>query len=517
MGGSIGAASINYATADGTGVAGKDYTAASGTFTWANGDATDRTITVPITDEQLYNGDLVFTVVLSQPGGTATLGIPSQTTVTINDNDNPPQPTLTLTNPPDGLAIAQGSTLPLTADVSDPGGILDHVEFYAGTQYLGQVYAPGPYVLNVNAPNAGTYSITAVAIDSQDRQSVSETHALVVVPYDANSAAPSVSILTDVNNRSLAAGSVLNLSASAFLSSGAPLQRVSFYADGVLFASFDGAGNVLSSTTPTTPRAAVHRDASGTSTVFAAGYQLPGASKLVNLIAVALTQAGTSQISSPVSVQAVATTDHPPQVAFSGASTASVHTNAAVTVPVTITDPATGGADGAVTRVEYYVNNQKVKDSAAAPYTLGFTPTQPGSYVLTAIATDSAGLAGVSAPVTIQAVEIPDVGVTALGGGDVAAGGKAKVRFTRTGTDTSSALTVRYKAAGTATKGVDYQAPAGTVTIPAGATSAKVKLKTLPGAAAGGSRQVVIKLLPSADGSYNLGTPAKAKVTIIGH
>ena len=48
-GGSDGAVGVDYATADGTAVAGAYYTAASGTLSWADGDTADKTFTVTIT------------------------------------------------------------------------------------------------------------------------------------------------------------------------------------------------------------------------------------------------------------------------------------------------------------------------------------------------------------------------------------------------------------------------------------------------------------------------------------
>lgn len=81
------------------------------------------------------------------------------------------------------------------------------------------------------------------------------------------------------------------------------------------------------------------------------------------------------------------------------------------------------------------------------------------------------------------------------------------------GGDLSSALTVRYRVGGSAIGGVDYQTLPGTVTIPAGAVSAKVEVKPLPGAdLAGGSKTVKLKL--TAGEGYFLTEPVKATVTL---
>ena len=47
-------------------VAGQDFTATSGTLTWLDGDTTDRQITVPLTNDGVYEGDELFSVVLPQ-------------------------------------------------------------------------------------------------------------------------------------------------------------------------------------------------------------------------------------------------------------------------------------------------------------------------------------------------------------------------------------------------------------------------------------------------------------------
>jgi hypothetical protein len=85
-GGSSGAVSVAYATANGTATAGADYTATSGTLNFADGQ-TSQTITVPVIDDTLVEGNETFSVALSSPGGGATLGSPAAATVTIVDND----------------------------------------------------------------------------------------------------------------------------------------------------------------------------------------------------------------------------------------------------------------------------------------------------------------------------------------------------------------------------------------------------------------------------------------------
>jgi DNA-binding beta-propeller fold protein YncE len=75
---------VNYATADGTAVAGRDYTASSGTLTFAPG-VTSETIRVPILGDGVVQSGLNFTLTLSNPQA-ATLSR-SQAVGTITDSD----------------------------------------------------------------------------------------------------------------------------------------------------------------------------------------------------------------------------------------------------------------------------------------------------------------------------------------------------------------------------------------------------------------------------------------------
>jgi endoglucanase len=78
-GGSSGAVTVAYATANGTAVAGTVYAAASGTLSWASGDATAKTFAVTIDSSPAFSGTDSFTVQLSGATGGATLGTATAT------------------------------------------------------------------------------------------------------------------------------------------------------------------------------------------------------------------------------------------------------------------------------------------------------------------------------------------------------------------------------------------------------------------------------------------------------
>jgi len=110
--GTSGAISVNYATANGTATggasctAGIDFTNASGTLNWADGDSATKTFNVTICDDALVEGSENFSGSLSGATGGATIGSPSTTTVTITDNDVPPPGTFTIND----VRVLEGNT-----------------------------------------------------------------------------------------------------------------------------------------------------------------------------------------------------------------------------------------------------------------------------------------------------------------------------------------------------------------------------------------------------------------------
>jgi len=80
-----GSLSVNYATANGSAIAGSDYTAKSGTLTFTTAQ-TSLTVSVSTTDDSAVESAENFTMSLSAPTGGATIGT-GTATATINDND----------------------------------------------------------------------------------------------------------------------------------------------------------------------------------------------------------------------------------------------------------------------------------------------------------------------------------------------------------------------------------------------------------------------------------------------
>src|SRR5262249_38825256 len=72
-GGTVGAVSVDYSTSNGSAVSGSDYTATSGTLTFANGQYLE-SFKVPILNDALSESTETFHISLSHPTGGANIG-----------------------------------------------------------------------------------------------------------------------------------------------------------------------------------------------------------------------------------------------------------------------------------------------------------------------------------------------------------------------------------------------------------------------------------------------------------
>ena len=82
----VGAASVDYATFDGSAIAGTDYTATVGTVSWLDGETGEKSVTVPLIDDAEPESDETISVVLSNAVG-GTLGCRDTASIVIVDDD----------------------------------------------------------------------------------------------------------------------------------------------------------------------------------------------------------------------------------------------------------------------------------------------------------------------------------------------------------------------------------------------------------------------------------------------
>ena len=131
---SPGTVTVDYATADGTATAGEDYTAASGTLTFAPGE-TEKTVRVALIDDTVLDSGETFTLVLSNPSGVA-LGDAQATGTILNTEPSVSEPA--------GEDLPADDTTTGVVALGDPatgeiGTVNDHdwfaVEMVAGVRY----------------------------------------------------------------------------------------------------------------------------------------------------------------------------------------------------------------------------------------------------------------------------------------------------------------------------------------------------------------------------------------------
>lgn len=189
-GGSGGAASVNFVTSGATATAGTDFTGQAGTLNWANGDSANKTITVPIVNDTLVEGNETFTVALTSPAG-ATLGATTTITVTIVDDDVatvPGAPTIGAATPGNAQA-----TIAFTAPASNGGSPITSysVVCTAGGQPTGTGGGAISPLTVTGLTNGALYTCAAFAINGIGTSAASATVTVT----------PSALVLTGVVSR----------------------------------------------------------------------------------------------------------------------------------------------------------------------------------------------------------------------------------------------------------------------------------------------------------------------------
>jgi hypothetical protein len=178
IGGSQGAATVDYASADGTATAGVDYTATLSSLSWADGAAGQRTFVVAIIDDNVVEGDETVQLALSNPT-TASLGNPAAAVLSILDDDLPPNPgSLKLDS---GALSRNESAGSVVIGVTRSGGVLGQVtadySVTGGSATAGADFAPLGGTLTWQNGLAGTQTFPVAVVDD----SASEGNETVVL------------------------------------------------------------------------------------------------------------------------------------------------------------------------------------------------------------------------------------------------------------------------------------------------------------------------------------------------
>jgi RHS repeat-associated protein len=280
-------------------------------------------------------------------------------------------PSATMTSPANGSVAQLGSVIPLAANASDSDGTIAKVEFYAGATKVGED-TTAPYQFNWSNAAAGHYSLTARAIDNDGAQGTSAPINLTI------NAPPAVAITAPAAAQVFNPGATISITANPSDADGT-VTKVEFFAGSNKIGEASAAPWTISWPAPT-----------------------PG---LYQLSAVATDDLGAHATSSLVSIRINA----PPTVSIAAPSDqAVVQPGSSIAITANASD-----SDGTIAKVEFFADATKLGESSAVPYSFNWTGAAPGSYSLTAKATDNSGASSTSALVHLRVNALPSVTLTA--------------------------------------------------------------------------------------------------------
>jgi acid phosphatase type 7 len=265
-------------------------------------------------------------------------------------------PTVAITAPANNAVFDGPLSLLLQASASDPDGSVTGVAFYSGSALLGQV-ASAPYQFSWADVPLGYYTLTAVATDNSG---LASTSAPVVITVQN----PVVQITSPLPNARFVIPTDVTITASA----ATDVTLVEFYEDGVKI------GEALSP-----PFTCIWHAASVGS----------------HALTAAATAGAAVNTSAPVTIT-VAPNMAPTVTLSAPTDNTSFYLPASITLTATADD-----LDGTVSKVEFFAGAAKLGEVTAAPYSFTWVSPPPGSYRLTAVATDDYGASGTSSPVNI--------------------------------------------------------------------------------------------------------------------
>ncbi len=289
-------------------------------------------------------------------------------TIVVTGPNRPP--VIALTHPVDGALLTAPATIALAATASDPDGTIARVEFFAGATKMGDDVL-APYSVTTAPLAAGTHIFSARAIDNAGALSTSATVSVTVVNPNAP---PTVALLGPPGGSRFSAPAAFVVSVAAADSDGA-VARVELFR-----------GTTKIGEDATAPyEFAVSESTAGNFTY----------------VARATDQLGSATDSPPLTIE-ITSENRPPVVTLLAPATGAV-----LDAPATIAFLAQASdPDGTVARVEFFAGTIKVGEDTTAPFEWVWPAVPPGTYVLSARATDNGGAATTTPPtsVTVQVV-----------------------------------------------------------------------------------------------------------------
>ncbi len=164
-GSSVGAVSVELAAMAVTALSPEDFTAGVHTVSWADGDAANKTVNIPLANDALVEPPETFTITLSEFSPDAIAGATTTATITIRDDDSP----LQITAQPLSQTVGEGGTATFTVTATSQSPL-------SYQWFLGNALIPGA--------TSATYEIAGVLPGNSGNYRVEVTNAAGTVPSE---------------------------------------------------------------------------------------------------------------------------------------------------------------------------------------------------------------------------------------------------------------------------------------------------------------------------------------------
>ena len=353
-------------------------------------------------------------------------------------------PSVSITSPSNGASFTEPANITITADASDSDGSVFLVEFFEGTNKLGED-SSSPYQYNWNNVIEGNYSLTARATDNDAATttsgpvSISVEAAASQAPYGGTPAPIPGTIEAenyDTGGEGLAYHDIdTGNSGGQYRSEDVDIENCG---EGGYNVGWINTGEWLEYTVDVASTGnydlemRVARSPTGSSSLFVEsdGTDVTG---LMSVPSTGGWQTWTSIYKTGVSLSAgehvlritmdggsfninrmtLTSPNQPPSVSITSPSNGATFTEPA---NITITADASD-SDGSVTLVEFFEGSTKLGEDSSSPYQFNWNNVSEGNYTLTARATDNDDAVVSSSPINIE------VQAGSSGGGTVAIAG----------------------------------------------------------------------------------------------
>lgn len=275
----------------------------------------------------------------------------------------------------EGTLFIKPANISLEVEANYSGGSIAKVEFFANGDLIGAT-TTSPYSVIWNNAPSGKFAITAVATDNNEITSTSSPINITVTN------APIVNLTAPANGATYTMPATVSLAANA-RDDDNYVSRVDFYSDGSLIGTASNTAANLYAFTWNNAAVGGHV-----------------------ITAVATDGVGATATSAPINITILN--------AAPTASITSPSNGALYTAPASIVVNATAAdSGGSVAKVEFFRDTTLIGTDMTSPYSITWSNAPPGTYSLTAKATDNFGTVGQSAAINVTVNNPPTVSMTA--------------------------------------------------------------------------------------------------------